>query len=50
MQATACLQVDNERVIVKEWRVALGAETGHPVQGHDHTDDYPFSFIEIEVK
>ncbi|MCX7202408.1 MAG: cupin domain-containing protein [Burkholderiales bacterium] len=91
MQATAHLQVDNERVIVTEWRFAPGAETGHHVHGHDYVvvplttgtlrlveptgtrdvqltagvsyarqagvahnvinaNDYPFSFIEIEVK
>ncbi len=91
MQATAHLQVDNDRVIVTEWRFAPGAETGHHVHGHDYVvvplttgilrlveptgtrdvqltagvsyarqagvahnvinaNDYPFSFIEIEVK
>ena len=91
MQATAHLQVDNERVIVTEWRFAPGAETGHHVHGHDYVvvplttgtlrlveptgtrdvqltagvsyarqagvahnvinaNDYPFSFVEIEVK
>jgi quercetin dioxygenase-like cupin family protein len=91
MQATAHLQVDNERVIVTEWRFAPGAETGHHVHGHDYVvvplttgtlrlveptgtrdvqltagvsyareagvahnvinaNDYPFSFIEIELK
>ena len=91
MQATAHLQVENERVIVTEWRFAPGAETGHHVHGHDYVvvplttgtlrlveptgtrdvqltagvsyarqagvahnvinaNDYPFSFIEIEVK
>ena len=91
MQATAHLQVDNEQVIVTEWRFAPGAETGHHVHGHDYVvvplttgtlrlveptgtrdvqltagvsyarqagvahnvinaNDYPFSFIEIEVK
>ena len=91
MQATAHLQVDNEQVIVTEWRFAPGAETGHHVHGHDYVvvplttgtlrlveptgtrdvqltagvsyarqagvahnvinaNDYPFSFVEIEVK
>ena len=36
MLATAHLQVDNERVIVTEWRFAPGAETGHHVHGHDY--------------
>lgn len=36
MQATAHLQVDNERVIVTEWRFAPGAQTGHHVHGHDY--------------
>ena len=34
--ATAHQQVDNERVIVTEWRFAPGAETGHHVHGHDY--------------
>ena len=36
MQATAHLQVDNESVIVTEWRFAPGAQTGHHVHGHDY--------------
>ena len=36
MQATSQLQLDNERVIVTEWRFAPGAETGHHVHGHDY--------------
>jgi quercetin dioxygenase-like cupin family protein len=36
MKATAHLQVDNERVIVTEWRFAPGAETGHHVHAHDY--------------
>lgn len=36
VSATAHLQVDNERVIVTEWRFAPGAETGHHVHGHDY--------------
>ena len=30
------MQVDNERVIVTEWRFAPGAETGHHVHAHDY--------------
>ena len=36
MAATATVQVDNERVIVTEWRLAPGDSTGH----HVHTRDY----------
>lgn len=36
MKATAHPQVDNERVIVTEWRFAPGAETGHHVHAHDY--------------
>jgi beta-alanine degradation protein BauB len=36
MKATATVQVDNERVIVTEWRFAPGAETGHHVHAHDY--------------
>jgi quercetin dioxygenase-like cupin family protein len=36
MRATSLIQVQNERVIVTEWRFAPGAETGH----HLHTHDY----------
>jgi quercetin dioxygenase-like cupin family protein len=35
-QATATLQLDDERVRVTEWRFAPGAETGW----HTHTMDY----------
>ena len=35
-RATAIAQVDNERVIVTEWRFAPGADTGHHVHGHDY--------------
>lgn len=35
-QATAILQIDNERVTVTEWRFAPGAETGW----HRHQCDY----------
>ena len=36
MKATAHLQVENERVIVTEWRFAPGAETWHHVHAHDY--------------
>jgi beta-alanine degradation protein BauB len=36
MKATAHLQVENERVIVTEWRFAPGAETGHHVHAYDY--------------
>jgi quercetin dioxygenase-like cupin family protein len=36
MKATAHPQIDNERVIVTEWRFAPGAETGHHVHAHDY--------------
>lgn len=36
MKATATVQVENERVIVTEWRFAPGAETGHHVHAHDY--------------
>lgn len=36
VQATANVQIDNERVIVTEWRFAPGAQTGH----HLHALDY----------
>ena len=35
-QATATVQIDNERVAVTEWRFAPGAETGW----HRHQYDY----------
>ena len=35
-QATAFVHVDDERVVVTEWRFAPGAETGH----HVHTRPY----------
>lgn len=35
-QAQATVQIDNERVIVTEWRFAPGAETGW----HRHAHDY----------
>jgi len=36
VQATPNVQIDNERVIVTEWRFAPGAQTGH----HVHALDY----------
>jgi len=36
MNATSTVQVENERVIVTEWRFAPGAETGHHVHAHDY--------------
>jgi quercetin dioxygenase-like cupin family protein len=36
MKATPHPQVDNERVIVTEWRFAPGAETGHHVHARDY--------------
>jgi len=36
MQATAVVQVENERVIVTRWHFVPGAETGH----HVHALDY----------
>ena len=36
VKATSILQVENERVIVTEWRFAPGAETGHHVHAHDY--------------
>jgi quercetin dioxygenase-like cupin family protein len=36
MLATPTVQIDNERVIVTEWRFEPGAETGHHIHGHDY--------------
>jgi quercetin dioxygenase-like cupin family protein len=36
MQAVGTKQVENERVIVTEWRFAPGAETGAHVHAHDY--------------
>lgn len=36
MKATAHLQLDNDRVIITEWRFQPGAETGHHVHAHDY--------------
>ena len=35
-QGTPTTQIDNERVIVTEWRFAPGAETGWHVHQHDY--------------
>ncbi|MEK9720580.1 MAG: cupin domain-containing protein [Quisquiliibacterium sp.] len=36
MKAVPTVQIDNERVIVTEWRFAPGADTGHHVHQHDY--------------
>ena len=36
MKASASLQIENERVIVTEWRFEPGAETGYHVHAHDY--------------
>jgi beta-alanine degradation protein BauB len=36
MKASATVHINNERVIVTEWRFAPGAETGHHVHAHDY--------------
>ena len=36
MKATPLVQLQNDRVIVTEWRFAPGAETGHHVHAHDY--------------
>ncbi len=36
MKASATVQVNNDRVIVTEWRFTPGAETGHHVHAHDY--------------
>ncbi|MBU1275589.1 MAG: cupin domain-containing protein [Proteobacteria bacterium] len=36
MKATSTVQVDNDRVIVTEWRMEPGADTGHHVHAHDY--------------
>jgi beta-alanine degradation protein BauB len=36
IKATATLQLENERVIVTEYRFAPGAETGYHVHAHDY--------------
>jgi len=35
-KAAGILQVENERVIVTEWRFPPGADTGYHVHGHDY--------------
>jgi len=35
-QAVPTVQIDNDRVIVTEWRFAPGAETGWHRHGHDY--------------
>ena len=36
MKAVPSVQIDNERVVVTEWRFAPGAETGHHVHAYDY--------------
>jgi quercetin dioxygenase-like cupin family protein len=36
MNATSSIQVDNDRVIVTEWRFAPGGDTGHHVHAFDY--------------
>jgi len=36
MNATSSIQVDNDRVVVTEWRFAPGAHTGHHVHAFDY--------------
>ncbi len=36
LKATSTVQVENERVIVTEWRFAPGADTGYHVHVHDY--------------
>lgn len=36
MKATAHVQLQNDRVIVTEWRFAPGADTGPHVHAHDY--------------
>jgi beta-alanine degradation protein BauB len=36
MNAIPTVQIENERVIVTEWRFPPGAETGHHVHAHDY--------------
>ena len=36
MKATSLLQLENERVIVTEWRFDPGADTGYHVHAHDY--------------
>jgi quercetin dioxygenase-like cupin family protein len=36
MNATSLVQIENDRVIVTEWRFEPGADTGHHVHAHDY--------------
>jgi beta-alanine degradation protein BauB len=36
VKATSIVQVENDRVIVTEWRFVPGAETGDHVHAHDY--------------
>jgi beta-alanine degradation protein BauB len=36
MNAVPTVQIDNDRVVVTEWRFAPGAETGFHVHAHDY--------------
>jgi quercetin dioxygenase-like cupin family protein len=36
VKATPLIQLQNDRVVVTEWRFAPGAETGHHVHAHDY--------------
>src|SRR5579863_5478151 len=36
VKATSAVQVENERVLVTEWRFAPGADTGFHVHAHDY--------------
>lgn len=36
MKAVPTVQIENDRVVVTEWRFAPGADTGHHVHGHDY--------------
>ena len=36
MNAIPTVQIENERVVVTQWRFAPGAETGHHVHRHDY--------------
>jgi len=36
MKAIPTLQIEDDRVIVTEWRFAPGADTGHHVHAHDY--------------
>lgn len=36
VKATSVVQLENERVIVTEWRFAPGADTGQHVHAHDY--------------